>query len=199
LPVPGAGETKSVVAATIFFTPSGHFGSLEDVRKLLATCLLIVCVSPLRAQEQERKLIDRIVKPDMTLQNDAQNKKFDASGSFADKRAHVGTFYLQEKSNSKKFSGTRDFSAKQHDVRLFAGGQPATANISSRTVVPNSHYSTASASGLDQARDAKKRKETNDFAGNRPFLDQGKSQKSLSRKNPPLTIEQVRELLNKNK
>jgi hypothetical protein len=37
------------------------------------------------------------------------------------------------------------------------------------------------------------------FAGNRPFLDQGKSQKALSRQNPPLTIEQVRELLNKNK
>jgi hypothetical protein len=37
------------------------------------------------------------------------------------------------------------------------------------------------------------------YAGNRPFLDEGKSQKSLSRKNEPLTIEQVRELLNKNK
>jgi hypothetical protein len=172
---------------------------LEDVRKFVAICLLLVCVSPLRAQEQERKLIDRIVKPDMTLQNDAQNKKFAANGSFVDKRARVDTFYLQKKSNSKNFAATRDFSAKQYDARSFAAGQGATANISSRTVVPNSHYSTAPASGLDQAHDVKKRKETNDFAGDRPFLDQGKSQKSLSRKNPPLTIEQVRELLNKNK
>jgi hypothetical protein len=197
LPVPGPGDGESVVAATIFFTPSCHFGSLEDVRKLVAICLLLVCVSPLRAQEQERKLVDRIVKPDMTLQNDAQNKKFSANGSVVDKRARVDTFYLQKKSNSKDFSGTRDFSAKQYDARSFAGSR--AANISSRTVVPNSHYTTAPASGLDRARDAKKKKETNDFAGNRPFLDQGKSQKSLSRKNPPLTIEQVRELLNKNK
>jgi len=38
-----------------------------------------------------------------------------------------------------------------------------------------------------------------DYAGIRPFLDQGKSQKSLSAQNKQLTIEQVRELLNKNK
>jgi hypothetical protein len=37
------------------------------------------------------------------------------------------------------------------------------------------------------------------YSGNRPFLAQGKSQKALQRKNPPLTIEQVRELLNKDK
>lgn len=32
-----------------------------------------------------------------------------------------------------------------------------------------------------------------------PFLDRGKSQKALSARDKPLTIEQVRELLNKNK
>ena len=37
------------------------------------------------------------------------------------------------------------------------------------------------------------------FAGNRPFLGRGKSQKALSARDTPLTIEQVRELLNKNK
>jgi len=37
------------------------------------------------------------------------------------------------------------------------------------------------------------------FAGNRPFLGQGKSQKALSAQDTPLTLEQVRELLNKSK
>ena len=37
------------------------------------------------------------------------------------------------------------------------------------------------------------------FAGNRPFLGRGKSQKALNAQDTPLTIEQVRELLNKNK
>jgi hypothetical protein len=40
---------------------------------------------------------------------------------------------------------------------------------------------------------------TRDFASSRTFLDQGKSQKALSQQDKPLTIEQVRELLNKNK
>jgi hypothetical protein len=38
-----------------------------------------------------------------------------------------------------------------------------------------------------------------EYAGNRPFLDRGKSQKSLDAHDKPLTIEQVRELLNKSK
>jgi len=37
------------------------------------------------------------------------------------------------------------------------------------------------------------------FAGSRRFLVQGKSQKALNARDTPLTIEQVRELLNKNK
>lgn len=47
--------------------------------------------------------------------------------------------------------------------------------------------------------DGEKKISGNDFAGNRPFLGQGKNQKALSAQKPPLTIEQVRELLNKNK
>ena len=49
------------------------------------------------------------------------------------------------------------------------------------------------------AADGEKKISGNDFARNRPFLGQGKSQKTLSARKPPLTIEQVRELLNKNK
>lgn len=49
------------------------------------------------------------------------------------------------------------------------------------------------------ASDSEKKISGNDFAGNRPFLGQGKSQKALSAGKQPLTIDQVRELLNKNK
>ena len=40
---------------------------------------------------------------------------------------------------------------------------------------------------------------TGNFTNSRAFLDKGKSQKALSQQSKPLTIEQVRELLNKNK
>lgn len=179
--------------------PSCHFVTFDDVRKLLATCLFMICVSPMSAQEQERKLVDRLLKPDMTLQDSAQNKKFVADRTLVDKRAHVSTFYLQKKASGKNFSGTRDFSTQPFNDQRFNAAQGKTANISSRTAVPNSRYTTSSAKRFNQVHDANKTRNTNDFSGNRPFLGQGKSQKSLRRENPPLTIEQVRELLNKNK
>ena len=53
--------------------------------------------------------------------------------------------------------------------------------------------------GVHETQDAHSATGTRTFAGQRPFQEDGKSQKSLDRQNPPLTIEQVRELLNKNK
>ena len=54
------------------------------------------------AQDQEKKLLDRLLKPDMALQNDAQNKKFVGDGSASiNKRAHVGRFYVHQKPSSK--------------------------------------------------------------------------------------------------
>jgi len=62
-----------------------------------------------------------------------------------------------------------------------------------------SAYPTQSARGPRDASQSDKKVASRAYAGNRPFQDQGKSQKSLNRQNAPLTIDQVRELLNKNK
>src|SRR5205814_2449220 len=67
---------------------------------------LLVGLSCACAQDQERKLVDRLLKPDMTLQSDAQNKKFIADGSSPiNKEARVGTFYIHQKPRSKSFFG----------------------------------------------------------------------------------------------
>ena len=55
------------------------------------------------------------------------------------------------------------------------------------------------AHGVRDAPQSGKKVASHAYAGNRPFLNQGTNQKSLNRHNEPLTIEQVRELLNKNK
>ena len=161
---------------------------------------MFVAFSFAGAQDQESKLVDRLLRPDMTLQNTTQNKKFIADGASINKKATVGTFYFHEKSNSKSFSNTREFSARQFDSRSFQGTR-AASGISSQQPIGNSQpsYSTRTARGVRDVHDADKAAAGRAFAGNRPFLDQGKSQKALNRKNAPLTIEQVRELLNKNK
>lgn len=169
------------------------------MRELLAFYLGFFFVCSALGQEQERKLVDRLLKPDMTLQSTEQNKKFVADKTLVDRRAPVSAFYLQQKSNGKNFSGTRDFSAQSFNDQRSSSEQSKKADTSARTTTPNSAYPTSSPKQFNSAYDADKRKGTKDFSGNRPFLEEGKSQKSLSRKNPPLTIEQVRELLNKNK
>ena len=163
--------------------------------------LLTAALCCVRAQDQEKKLVDRLLKPDMTLQNDAQNKKFIGDGSASiNKRANVGTFYVHKKPRSKDFSGTRDFSTTQFYSQTYRSGRSAY-EVSSQQTVANSKFSYASqtARGVHDAPQSGKKVASREYSGTRPFLDEGTNQKSLNRKNEPLTIEQVRELLNKNK
>ena len=171
------------------------------MRKFPSVCLLLSLVlSCVKAQDQESQLVDRLLRPDMTLGNKAQNKQFVADGASINKKATVGTFYVQKKSNSKSFTGTRDFSAQQFNSQSFQGTRSASG-IPPQQAIGNSRpvYATRTARGVGDAAQSDKRVASRSYAENRPFLDQGKSQKSLNRQNAPLTIEQVRELLNKNK
>ena len=153
------------------------------------------------AQDQEKKLVDRLLKPDMTLQNDAQNKKFTGDGSASiNKRANVGAFYVHQKPSSKNYSGTRDFSTTQFYSHTFRGGRTAY-EVSSQQTLANSKasYGNQTAHGVRDASQSGKKVASHAYGGNRPFLNEGTNQKSLNKHTDPLTIEQVRELLNKNK
>jgi len=183
------------------FTNPSELGQPRGVRKSVAIWLLVLAALPcVRGQDQERKLIDRLLKPEMTLQNDAQHKKFVSDGASMNKRATVGTFYVQKKSNQKNFSGTGQFSTQEFNSQSFHSKRGAF-NVPSQQATGNSRsaYANQSARGVRDASQSGKKVPVRAYAENRPFLDEGKSQKSLNRQNEPLTIEQVRELLNKNK
>jgi hypothetical protein len=171
------------------------------VGKLLAISIsLLASLSCLRAQDQERKLVDRLLRPDMTLQSSEQKKKFIADGTSINKKASVGTFYVEKKTNSKTFPKKGEFSTRQFNSWPFHSNRRAFGNSSQQTV-GNSRlaYPTQTAHGPRDASQSDKKVASRAYVENRPFLDQGKSQKSLNRQNAPLTIDQVRELLNKNK
>jgi hypothetical protein len=162
--------------------------------------LLLAALSSVRGQEQERKLVDRLLKPDMGLKNDAQNKKFIADGTSINKRATVGTFYVQKKSNQKSFSAIGHFLTSPFSSHSFHSKR-SVFEVSSQQGMGNSRsaYANQIARGTRDAAQSDKKVAVRTYAENRPFLDEGKSQKSLNRQNAPLTIDQVRELLNKNK
>jgi hypothetical protein len=171
------------------------------VRKSVAVFVLLLAASCcVRGQEQEKKLVDRLLRPDMDLKNEAQNKKFIAGDTSINKRATVGAFYVQEKSNSKRFWGIPGFLTRQFNSQSFHSGRSGF-NTSSPQSMGNSQsvYATQTARGARDAPQSGKKVAVRASAENRPFLGEGKSQKSLNRQNAPLTIEQVRELLNKNK
>jgi hypothetical protein len=176
------------------------FGSLPVVKRLFTIALLAACFGTAKAQDQESKLMNRLLRPDTSLANPEQNKKFNGGGSATmDKHARVGTFYMERKATSKTYSNTRNFSAKEFHSQTFDSSGSGNSLLAAKSTVPQNTYSTPTARVSVELRDAHKQAASNNYAGNRPFLEKGKSQKSLDRKNPPMTIEQVRELLNKNK
>ena len=171
------------------------------MRWCAAVCFFTLFVAPrVFSQEQERKLIDRLLRPDTELHNNAQDKKFTADRTALQKGATTGTFYLQEKSPSTQFGGTREFSGWEYSARSYQGGkQPANASSGREIVNSDTRYQTNPAVDVRGTNDSKRLVDGRQFAGQRTFLDKGKSQKTLNQQNGPLTIEEVRELLNKNK
>ena len=186
----------------IYFTNAYSLRQPRCVRRSFAICILLsAAVCCVRGQDQEKKLVDRLLKPDMTLQNDAQNKKFTGDGSASiNKRATVRSFYVHQKPRTQNFSGTRDFTTSQFQSQAYHGGRRAY-EVSSHQTMANSRfaYANQTARGVRDAPQSGKKVASRAYAGTRPFLDEGKSQKSLNQQNAPLTIDQVRELLNKNK
>ena len=151
------------------------------------------------AQQQERKLIDRLLRPDVSLQNDAQNKQFTPGGTVSTKKVATKEFYVSSRSPEKKYTNVRDVSVTEFQTKPSPLAQQK-ADTETRTnftkvyrPYPTATYATRGAA------EAEKTIEAYEYADTRPFLVRGKSQKSLSAQDRPLTIEEVRELLNKNK
>lgn len=170
------------------------------MRPIFALTFLAVGAHLAHAQEQESKLLNRLLKPNTTLTNSAQSKEFTGGTEAATKKAAVAPFTFQERLRLRLFSGKRDFAAAAYPASTFRRAG-ATADFSSR-----SDYSRrvgsfdAPTAPLTQTNpDSTRTVSVSDFNQSRPFLDRGKSQKALSAHDTPMTIEQVRELLNRNK
>ncbi|MGI8436988.1 MAG: hypothetical protein ACR2NX_08820 [Chthoniobacterales bacterium] len=167
-------------------------------------CLILLGLGalPAHAQVQEKKLIDRLLEPDMSLKNSAQNKQFKFNGAApTTKRARTKSFYVAaDRPREKKFTGIRIFGTTFFATKA-ARDNNTRAHLSTRSQfkTPQIPATTAACATSKNLSGTQKKYETRDFDGTRPFLVRGKSQKSLNAQNPPMTIDQVRELLNKNK
>jgi hypothetical protein len=136
-------------------------------------CLAIVSLPAAWAQNQERSLVDRLLKPDTALQNNAQNKKLIADGAPINKGATVSTFYIQQKPKPASFARTREFSSGGFNSRPFANGNRTSISAQRQAHDSSENYSTSAVTKLPNAPDSRKEKGSRTFAGQRPFLERG--------------------------
>lgn len=177
----------------------GSIRTLACVRAIFAAVIILATATVSQAQEQEKKLIDRLLKPNMSLQSDVQGKTFVPRGTISTRKAATKSFYVANRSPEKGYTNVRKVAGKVFYTQESQLPQ-RRANTTSRTTFAKldtpyatSAYSTRAAFGVE------KKVETSEYAGTRPFLVRGKSPKALSSQNHPMTIDEVRELLNKNK
>ena len=160
---------------------------------------LVISAASAFAQQQENKLIDRLLRPDMSLKNSAQDKKFNTvDGTPVDKKFVAKSFYSGDQATMKSFSGEKSFSSKKFRAQKVSWGEVATY-FRGATVAPNAStkFATKESSTIRTASESGKVARVRDYPDNRPFLAKGTRQKALSQQDKPLTIEEVRELLNK--
>ena len=151
------------------------------------------------AQQQEPGLVDRLLRPNMELQNKAQGKKFIASSAVIEHRGSVGTFLLQPNRAEKSFVDTHTLTATEYPSSRSLSTARAISSTPNRSANIPGPVGSSSVRDIHSAHTPHNAGTSRMFADQHPFREQGKSQKSLDRQNPPMTIDQVRELLNKNK
>ena len=135
----------------------------------------------------------------MDLQNSAQGKVF-AVDSCATTRAGAAREFVVEPSRKEKsFVGTRTIASQQYHSRSFQSDSRNSGCLQTRAANTPGQLATPAVPGVHQTRAAHLEIASRNFAAAGEFRELGTRQKSLARQNPPLTIDQVRELLNKNK
>jgi hypothetical protein len=158
-------------------------------------------------QQEDKKLIERVLaKPDMSLINPMNEKKFDGGG-FLLKKAAVGpsSFAYDQKTSPEKYRNVRSFLGLKNPwfgKKIYESNQ---ASVWSKTLITNADaefpVKAAKTERFYQAdKKASRREEPLKTSA---YLGRGSSQGRLDQISEKIdknmTVEQVREILNKNR
>ena len=137
----------------------------------------------------------------MSLANPVQDRKFTSvGGTPVDKKFDAKTFSTGDEKAPKTFLGTKSFFSKVFGTRTFTRAEAAAnAKTNADLAYANTQFKTNESSLIRPSPDAAKKARVREYADQRPFLGKGTRQKILSQEDRPLTIDEVRELLNRSK
>lgn len=159
------------------------------------------------AQKDEKKLLERVLaKPDMSLLNPMNGKKFDGGG-FLLKESPSGpsSFMYEQKLSTDRYRNVRSFLGVKNPwfgKKVYESNQ---ASLWSKTLVVNADTKIPAESARTEKfyqaeKEASRRREP---VRTSSYLGQGSSQGRLDQISDKIdknmTIEQVREMLNKNR
>jgi hypothetical protein len=172
------------------------------VRYAALFALLLLIGSPARAQETQAR-IESILNPDKNAASSLQGKSYYGGKSFTTSNsAPVKPYYISEHYSSKEYAMSKSYSgansfwmgnSKFGTPQAYTKSQYEIPNAGKKADTKTAEVKTASDSGKSYASN---NYETREFRG------QGKSQKILDQQNAdhkPMSIDEVRALLNKNK
>lgn len=172
------------------------------MRFLLCFLGLTICTEALRAQDQEGKLVDRLLRPNMTLANSAQDKKFSGTGATSvDRKFDVQSYNSGQQRVTKTFADSKSAPTRTFQTDQFTQAKRAAdARANAERSFSGVEFRTRESSLVRTSSSEGKVAATRTFAeSSRPFLVEGTRQKILSQQSKPLTIDEIRELLNKSK
>ena len=169
------------------------------MRGFFVVFALLVFAVPARAQEQENKMVDRLLRPNMELGNSAQDKKFVAvEGVSVDRKFQAKEFSAATAHSPKSFWGAKSFLSKAFGTGKYARAEAASnAKAAAELAYATTEFQTKQNTLARESSYAGKKTSVRDYADNRPFLGAGTRQKQLSEEDHAMTIDEVRELLNK--
>ncbi len=188
--------------------------SLPIVRSTLVILFSLLACCGAFAQQQESKLAQRIRSPNMNLEYDLRKSTFMGTHSVSTKNVAVKEFYYDQKVSPKAFSTGAYAGTKSSWFSNFKFWTKE-ANTKSKNEIPNATKAApVKTVAVSDARESQKTMATREFAGERPYLHRGASQDAIDKGEKgqgvppgigtdgslkPMTIDDVRELLNKNK
>ena len=168
-----------------------------------AAILLLVPVS-LPAQQQEKKLLERINRPDMELGSPLQSKSYQGEAGLKIQGSPVSdkTYGTPQSRNMKEFQGSRSFLGIKNPWfgQLTYDAKPASLSARGGAKLSKS-YSVNPAAVTSYAASSRSANLSKPQVPLQPFLVQGEAQGAMQqisdRVKKEMTIDDVRELLNK--
>jgi hypothetical protein len=164
---------------------------------------MAVALSP--AQQQEKTLMERLDSTQKRwnegMSSPLNGKKFEGTGDLKIKTSDVGGAYRGSKGYGSDSYTTRSFFGLKNPWFGKKVMKTDSANLWSKSLVANADKKFAvDAASIREFPQAKKSAQgTNHIVEKKTFIVEGKAQGSLDQTKQQLTIDEVREILNKNR